>query len=65
MNEPSVFNGPEVSMHKDVIHKTAGRAAVPLTSRADRVYRCEAIVSLNGEMRKAMADQNATVSKLT
>ena len=37
---------------------------VPITSRIDRVYSCEAIVSLNGEVRKAMADQIATVSKL-
>jgi mRNA interferase MazF len=31
--------------------------------RADRVYPCEARVDLNGEPRKAMADQIATVSK--
>jgi mRNA interferase MazF len=37
---------------------------VPLTSRTDRVYPWEALVSLNGQMRKAMADQIATVSKL-
>jgi mRNA interferase MazF len=37
---------------------------VPITSRKGRVYPCEAIVSLNGDVRKAMADQIATVSKL-
>lgn len=37
---------------------------VPITSRTERVYPCEALVSLNGEPRKAMADQIATVSKL-
>ena len=37
---------------------------VPITSRTDRVYPCEALVALNGEVRKAMADQIATVSKL-
>jgi len=37
---------------------------LPITSQVDRVYACEALVSLNGEPRKAMADQIATVSKL-
>lgn len=36
---------------------------VPVTSRTGRVYPCEALVDLNGELRKAMADQIATVSK--
>jgi mRNA interferase MazF len=29
-----------------------------------KVYPCEAAITLNGESRKAMADQIATVSKL-
>lgn len=37
---------------------------VPITSRTERIYPCEALVTLNGEPRKAMADQIATVSKL-
>jgi len=36
---------------------------VPITSNTDRIYPGEAFVSLNGEKRKAMADQLATVSK--
>lgn len=37
---------------------------VPITSNTGRVYSCEAIVALNGESRKVMADQIATVSKV-
>jgi mRNA interferase MazF len=36
---------------------------IPLTSNVERLYPCEAYVTLNGEQRKAMADQIATVSK--
>ncbi len=36
---------------------------VPITSNTDRYYPGEAVVSLNGEKRKAMADQLTTVSK--
>ena len=37
---------------------------VPLTSNVDRLYPSEAYVTLNGQPRKAMADQLTTVSKL-
>ena len=37
---------------------------VPITSNVVRTYPCEAAVEINGEPRKAMADQIATVSKL-
>jgi len=36
---------------------------VPLTSRVDRVYPCEAIVELGGSRSKAMADQVTTAAK--
>lgn len=36
---------------------------VPITSNTDRLYPSEAYIDLNGEQRKAMADQLATVSK--
>ena len=36
---------------------------VPLTSNVEHVYPSEALVRLEGESRKAMADQIATVSK--
>jgi mRNA interferase MazF len=37
--------------------------AVPLTSKTAKVYPGEALVTLNGEPRKAMADQLTTSSK--
>jgi mRNA interferase MazF len=37
---------------------------VPITSNVDRFYPCEALITLNGERRKAMSDQIATASKL-
>src|ERR1017187_2877307 len=40
-----------------------GVQVVPSTSNVTRVYPCEAPIDLNGEPRKAMADQIATVSK--
>lgn len=36
---------------------------VPITSNTDRLFPGEAFVSLNGEKRKATADQLTTVSK--
>jgi mRNA interferase MazF len=36
---------------------------VPLTSSVERLYPSEAYVTLNGQQRKAMADQLTTVSK--
>jgi len=36
---------------------------VPLTSQSAKVYPGEALVTLNGELRKTMADQLTTASK--
>jgi len=36
---------------------------VPLTSNVSRLYATEALVTLNGDSRKALADQITTVSK--
>jgi mRNA interferase MazF len=36
---------------------------IPLTSNTEKCYPSEAIVAINGEQRKAMADQIATVDK--
>lgn len=56
---------PAVIVSNNASNRTLNRVqVVPITSRTDRVYPCEAIVSLNGERRKAMADQITTVSKL-
>jgi mRNA interferase MazF len=37
---------------------------VPLTSQTSKLYPGEAMIELNGERRKAMADQLTTASKL-
>ena len=56
---------PAVIVSNDASNRTLNRIqVVPITSQTDRVYPCEAIVTLNGDRRKAMADQMATVSKL-
>ena len=56
---------PAVIVSNNASNRTLNRIqVVPITSRTDRVYPCEALVILNGEPRKAMADQIATVSKL-
>lgn len=56
---------PAVIVSNDASNRILNRIQVlPITSRTDRVYPCEALVSLNGETRKAMADQIATVSKV-
>jgi mRNA interferase MazF len=36
---------------------------IPITSKTERLYPGEALIDLNGEKRKAMADQLTTVSK--
>ena len=56
---------PAVIISNNDSNRTLNRIqVVPVTSQTDRVYPCEAIVSLNGDARKAMADQITTVSKL-
>jgi len=56
---------PAVILSNDAANAALNRIQViPLTSRTDRLYPGEAFVDLNGERRKAMADQLTTVSKL-
>ncbi|OFW34180.1 MAG: growth inhibitor PemK [Candidatus Aquicultor primus] len=56
---------PAVIVSNDVSNKFLNRVqVVPLTSKADRLYPSEALVTLDGKESKAMADQLATVSKL-
>jgi mRNA interferase MazF len=56
---------PAVIVSNDASNRTLNRIqVVPITSRTDRVYPCEAIILLNGDVRKAMADQITTVGKL-
>lgn len=56
---------PAVIVSNDAANRNLNRIqVVPITSNVARVYACEAAIELNGEPRKAMADQIATVSKL-
>jgi mRNA interferase MazF len=55
---------PAVIVSNDAANRFLNRVqVVPFTSKVGRLYPSEAYVTLNGEQRKAMADQVATVSK--
>lgn len=55
---------PAVIVSNDLANRHLNRIqVVPLTSNVARIYPSEAIVTLNGEPRKALASQLTTVSK--
>lgn len=56
---------PAIVLSNDAANATLNRVqVVPISSQTSRLYPAEAYVTLNGERRKAMADQIATASKL-
>ena len=55
---------PAVVLSNDTANALLNRVqVVPVSSQVGRLYPAEATVSLNGERRKAMADQITTASK--
>jgi mRNA interferase MazF len=56
---------PAVIVSNDESNKYLNRVqVVPLTSKVEKLYPCEAYVKIKGQKSKALADQIATVSKL-
>jgi mRNA interferase MazF len=55
---------PAVIVSNDAANQHANRIqVVPLSSKIDKLYPCEAMVTVAGRQSKAMADQIMTVSK--
>lgn len=55
---------PAVIVSNDASNRHLNRVqVVPFTSKTERVYPSEALVKLNADQRKAVADQLTTVSK--
>jgi mRNA interferase MazF len=55
---------PAVVVSNDTANALLNRVqVVPVSSQVDRLYPAEAAITLNGEGRKAMADQITTASK--
>jgi mRNA interferase MazF len=55
---------PAVVLSNDTANSLLNRVqVVPISSQVERLYPAEAYVSVNGERRKAMADQITTITK--
>ena len=55
---------PALIISNDASNRALSRVqVVPITSNVDSLYPSEAYITLNGEQRKAAADQLTTVSK--
>lgn len=55
---------PAIVISNDAANSALNRViVVPITSSLSKLYPGEAIVTINGEQRKAMADQLTTASK--
>ena|SRR3984893_17145654 len=63
--DPSVGGEIQKTRPASIISNNAANAAlvIPLTSQTSKVYPGEAMVTLNGEQRKAMGDQVMTASR--
>lgn len=56
---------PAIIVSNDAANKFLNRVqVVPITTRTDRVYPSEVLVTIAGKQGKAMTDQLATVSKV-
>lgn len=56
---------PAIVVSNDSANRHLNRVqVVPLTSNTERLYPAEAYVLIDGEKRKAMADQITTASKI-
>jgi mRNA interferase MazF len=55
---------PAVIVSNEASNRNLNRVqVVPLSSRTEKLYPCEAYVTVHAEISKAMADQITTVSK--
>ncbi len=55
---------PAIIVSNDTANQCANRVqVVPLSSKVDKLYPCEALLTVEGRQSKAMADQIMTVSK--